>query len=320
LVGLGILLLPGSWVERMQWGMVFGVTAVILLMPYFLFNWVSSGTLWPNTFYAKQTEYAALLTVPFWQRLVQLLYFSFGGAASGLQGMSGAHLLLLPGLFVAGWSALKKDWLQRRLAATLPLLWAGGHIFLYAWRLPLAFQHGRYLLAAFPIWIIFGLAGWQTLLFARETSRSIWILQQVGRFSFAALLIIFAFFGARAYASDVAFIEGEMVTMAKWIADNTPETAVIASHDIGAIGYFAERPLLDLAGLITPEIIPLLNDEPAMADYILNSNAQYLVTAPGWPYTGIVKAEETQQMFSTGYAWTVENGRNNMTIYLLVGY
>ena len=319
-VGLGILLLSDKWSERLKLGIVFGVTTVILLIPYFLFNWLSSGTIWPNTFYAKQTEYAALLTVPIWQRLAQLLYFSWGGSASGLQGMSGAHLLLFPGLVIAAWQALKTDWSHKRLVASLPLLWAGGHIFLYAWRLPLAFQHGRYLLASFPIWIIFGLAGWQTLLFDREPSRPIWILQQVGRFTFAAMLVIFSFFGARAYANDVAFIEGEMVTMAKWIAENTPETSVIASHDIGAIGYYAERPLLDLAGLISPEIIPLLEDESEMAAHILNSNAQYLVTAPGWPYADIVKIDGIQPLFSTGYYWTVENGSNNMTIYLLMGY
>ncbi len=319
LVGLGILLLPGSGIDRLKWVLVFGGTAVIILIPYFLFNWHSSGTLWPNTFYAKQTEYASLLTTPFLQRFAQLLFFTLGGPAVGIRGMSGPHLLLLPGLVFAAWKAVQADWSQQKLCATLPLLWAGGHIFSYAWRLPLAFQHGRYLLAAVPIWIVFGLAGWQMILFADKTSRLMWIVQQVSRFSFAGLVIIFGFLGARAYADDVAFIEGEMVTMAKWIAANTPQTALIASHDIGAIGYFAERPLLDLAGLITPEIIPILDNEPAMADYILTSNAHYLVTAPGWPYDSVVKISQSQHIFTTEHQWTVENGQNNMTIYLLPG-
>ncbi len=319
LVGLGVLLLPGTGMDRLKSALFFGGTAVLILIPYFLFNWFSSGTLWPNTFYAKQTEYASLLTTPLLQRFAQLLFFSLGGPAVGIRGMSGPHLLLLPGLVFAAWKAVQVDWSQQKLSATLPLLWAGGHIFLYAWRLPLAFQHGRYLLAAFPIWIIFGLAGWHMMLFSGKTSRLMWIVQQVSRFSFAGLIIVFAFLGARAYADDVAFIEGEMVTMAKWIAANTPETALIASHDIGAIGYFAERPLLDLAGLITPEIIPLLDDEPAMADYIFTSSAQYLVTAPGWPYDSVVKMSQSQHIFSTEHQWTVENGQNNMTIYLLLG-
>src|SRR5690606_33949171 len=33
-----------------------------------------------------------------------------------------------------------------------------------------------------------------------------------------------------------------------------PPGELVACHDIGALGFFADRPLLDLAGLGTPEI------------------------------------------------------------------
>ncbi|MCA9922240.1 MAG: hypothetical protein KC421_07705, partial [Anaerolineales bacterium] len=216
LVMVGVVVLPGSVGQRIKRAGVVAGTAVLVLIPYFSFNLFTSGTIWPNTFYAKQTEYAAQLAIPIVNRVVQLLYFSLGGPADGLRGMSGPHLLLLPGLIAAGWQALKTDWSQRKLIMQLPLLWAGGHLFLYAWRLPLTFQHGRYLLAAYPIWILYGLAGWQTLLFSRSGLRSVWILQQVSRWTFVGLLLIFVALGSRAYADDVAFIEGEMVTMAKW--------------------------------------------------------------------------------------------------------
>ena len=123
--------------------------------------------------------------------------------------------------------------------------------------------------------------------------------------------------GAFAFATDVAIVEGEMVTVAEWLSTNTPPGALIASHDIGAIGYFAERPLLDLAGLISPEVIPLLQSETALAQYILNSDAQYLVTAPGWPYSQIVNQPTTLLRFATNFAITKEQGLNNMTVYQL---
>ncbi len=138
--------------------------ALLPLIPYFIFNVRASGTVWPNTFYAKQAEYAVELARPFLGRLVQLLYFSLGGAAEGWRGISGAQLLLVPGLVWAGWLALQADWREKRLLRTLPLLWAGGHVFLYAWRLPVTYQHGRYLLAALPVWVLYGLAGWGILL------------------------------------------------------------------------------------------------------------------------------------------------------------
>ena len=313
----GLFLLAGDWIERFKRVLILGVTAVLPLLPYFLFNIWANGTLWPNTMDAKQTEYAVLLAQPLLGRIFRLLYLSLGGPESGWQGISSAHLLLLPGLLYAVWLALKADWQNKQLAQTLLLLWAGGHVVLYAWRLPVTYQHGRYLLAIIPIWVLYGLAGWVWLLFQREGGRGLWFAQKTAQFVFALMLLFFLFQGAVAYATDVAIIEGEMVTVGRWLAENTDDNAIIATHDIGAIGYFAQRPLLDLAGLITPEIIPLLADETAVSAYVLQSDADYLVTAPGWLYTAVAENENATLVFSTEFSLTQEQGSNNMSIYQL---
>jgi hypothetical protein len=108
-----------------------------------------------------------------------------------------------------------------------------------------------------------------------------------------------------------------MVNVAHWLAQNTAEDALIAAHDIGAIGYFAERPLLDLAGLISPEIIPLLSDEAALSQYVLDSQADYLVTAPGWPYTRVANADQSELIYATDFSLTQTHGLNNMAVYQL---
>jgi len=319
LIVVGLLLLPAVTADRLRWSGLFVGTAVLPLLPYFLFNYLTSGTIWPNTLYAKQVEYATVLTRPFVTRLAQLLYLSLGGPASGWRGISSPHLLLLPGLVVAAWHALKADWVQRRLLYLLPLLWAGGHVFVYAWRLPVTFQHGRYLMPIMPIWVLYGLAGWVLVLLysSSESTRTLWLGHQVARLSFTIIMLFFLLQGALAFATDVAIVEGEMVTVAEWLANNTSPGALIASHDIGAIGYFAERPLLDLAGLISPEVIPLLNNETGLADYILDSRAQYLVTAPGWPYAQIANHPSSLLRFTTDFAITREQGLNNMAVYQL---
>lgn len=317
LIAVGLGLGAGVFAERVKRVSVYGGTAVLPLIPYFVFNLWSSGSVWPNTFYAKQTEYATLLTEPLASRFARLLYFSLGGPEQGWQGMSGAHLLLLPGLVVAGWLALRSDWQRRQLSRLLPLLWAGGHVALYAWRLPVTYQHGRYLLAAVPIWVLFGLAGWLWLFNRLSANGAAFLVKNVARLTFAALLLGFMLLGGQQYAQEVAFIEGEMVATAYWLAENTPSDALIAAHDIGAIGYFAERPLLDLAGLITPEVIPLLDDENSLADYVLSSHAAYLVTAPGWLYEEITRPELATLLFDADFAWTRENGWNNTAVYQL---
>lgn len=317
LVGLGLLLYPGSLSRRARLLILWGLALVLPLIPYFAFNWQTSGSIWPNTFYAKQTEYQAVLERPLPLRTIQLLYFSLGGPEVGWRGISGARWLLWPGLFLATWYSLNADWKMARLWRLLPLLWAGGHVFLYAWRLPVTYQHGRYLMAALPVWILYGLAGWLWIWMRAGSRRPARIGRQVGVLTLALLLIFFLMLGAGVYASDVAFIEGEMVTVANWLASNTPPDALVAAHDIGAIGYFAERPILDLAGLITPEVIPLLDDPQALAGYVLRSPASYLVTAPGWPYTAVTSLPETELLFDTDYAWTRERGWNNMVVYRL---
>lgn len=320
LVLAGILLLPAAGFIRLQRGGLFLGTAVLPLLPYFLFNYFTSGTVWPNTLYAKQVEYAAILAQPFISRFNQLLFLSLGGPASGWRGVSSAHLLLLPGLIYAAWQAIRADFSQRQFLFLLPLFWAGGHVLLYAWRLPVTFQHGRYLIPIMPVWVLYGLAGWVLVLLysSSENHRTLWLVQQVARLSFSIILLFFLLQGAFAFAADVAIVEGEMVAVAEWLAENTPPDAFIASHDIGAIGYFAERPLLDLAGLISPEVIPLLESEKDLAQYILRSDAQYLVTAPGWSYSLIANQPTALLRYTTEFSPTTDQGLNNMAVYQLV--
>jgi len=109
-----------------------------------------------------------------------------------------------------------------------------------------------------------------------------WVLSRAWPATFGAVTAVFWLLGCRAYAQDVAIIETEMVDTARWIADNTEPEALIAAHDIGALGYFGSRPLLDLAGLVSPEVIPILRDETALAQYLDERDADYLMTFPGW--------------------------------------
>lgn len=316
-----LLLLAGGLALRRAWRslLLFLITLLLPLLPYFALNLSLSGQLWPNTLYAKQAEYATLQVQPLPWRFLRLLYLSLGGPEVGWQGMSGVRLLLLPGLVVAGWQAVRTDVAKRRLVQTLPLLWAGGHVLAYAWRLPVTYQHGRYLWPAVPIWILFGLAGWETMLAGarRRWRRPGRLLARVAILTFALLLLLFVGLGASAYERDVAFIEGEMVDVALWLRENTADGALVAAHDIGAIGYFAQRPLLDLAGLISPEVVPLLTDEAALTRYVLESDARYLVTAPGWPYPFLTGRPDTRLLYETGYEWTREQGWNNMAVYRL---
>lgn len=314
LLAIALLFSPLPILQRFSRVTFYLFATLLPLLPYFAFHLSLSDTIFPNTLYAKQAEYHFLLTEPLGLRLLRLFYFSWGGAASGWQGISAAHLLLLPGGVAAAWIAIR----QGKIVALLPLLWAGGHLFLYAWRLPVTYQHGRYLMPALPVWLLFGWYGWvwlfQQLRLADRWQR---LLRRTFALTFATLTFFFLLLGAGQYAQDVAFIENEMVAAAHWLEQNTPTNALVAAHDIGAIGYFAQRPLLDLAGLITPEIIPFLADESELATYIWQNGADYLVTAPGWEYWNVLNAGTTSRLYQTNFQWTRDQGFNNSAIYQL---
>jgi hypothetical protein len=110
----------------------------------------------------------------------------------------------------------------------------------------------------------------------------------------------------------VAIIQTEMLPAARWIAGNTPRDVVIAAHDIGALGYFGERQILDLAGLISPEVIPFIRDEARLAAYLDQRHAAYLVTFPKW-YPVLV--QRGAAAYVTGGSVAPQAGGENLTVY-----
>jgi hypothetical protein len=64
--------------------------------------------------------------------------------------------------------------------------------------------------------------------------------------------------------ATIAYQESEQrvnVAIGEWLRDNTAPETVIAVPDIGAIGYVSQREILDLNGLVTPELIPYKRDK-----------------------------------------------------------
>jgi hypothetical protein len=96
------------------------------------------------------------------------------------------------------------------------------------------------------------------------------------------ITILFTLLGASQYAEDVYWVESEMVGTAEWANQNLPSDALLAVHDIGAMGYFARNPLVDLAGLANPEVIPFIRDESRLAEYLDEKRVDFLVTPPGF--------------------------------------
>ncbi len=112
----------------------------------------------------------------------------------------------------------------------------------------------RYLLPVFPAVIAVGFAGAARLLRGRGpgTVRGV-IVVMAG----AAMIQGLVFYFTVAVRPTREFSRGlheVIVPMGRWLSENSPQGSVVASPDIGAVGYFSGREVLDLGGLVTPEI------------------------------------------------------------------
>ncbi len=270
----------------------------VIFIPYLAFNYLLGRTWWPNTFAAKQAEYAILREAPLLTRLWQM----------GLQPLVGAQALLLPGLVVALWTGAR----QKQWTWLLPLAWAGSFIVAYALRLPVTYQHGRYLIPVIPALVAVGMGGMAGLLRLRDSALLPRVLSRAWAATTGLLLLAFWFIGANAYQRDVQIIETEMVVTARWIEQNTPPDALIAAHDIGALGYFGKRNILDLAGLVSPEVIPFIRDETRLRHWLNDSHADLLVTFPDW-YSELPRSASL--VFQTAAPYSPSAGGTNMAVY-----
>jgi len=64
---------------------------------------------------------------------------------------------------------------------------------------------------------------------------------------------------------------------AQWVEKNIPPGEMLAVHDIGALGYYVQNPILDLAGLVSPDVVPFIRDEDRLAEYLKANSADYLI-------------------------------------------
>jgi hypothetical protein len=275
-----------------------------LLTPYIAFNLNTSGSLFPNTLYAKQAEYQLRLAVPgrMWQVLGPTL--------------AGAQALLLPGFCYAAYRLIsRRQWL-----ALSPMMWWAAFLAVYAVRLPVSYQHGRYTMPTIPLLVLYGLWGTAGLL-RLNSPRLLW--RTSSRAALLAMIVLaFVFWGrgAVAYRDDVGFVEGEMVATARWLNEHAGPDDIVAVHDIGAVGYLTELHLLDMAGLINPEVIPFIGDAPQLAAWMQQQNATYAVFFRDFSpaYAQLDADPALQPVYCTDYAWTRKMNHENMCVYRLL--
>lgn len=272
----------------------FGLT----MLPYFALNVSVHGALVPNTYAAKVGNFGLAADLEaegigalglhlkmakntavdaFWY-----VYAKDNGLLLALAGV-GVFVLFLPGRLRG-----------RAGDSFLPLLvFVGGTAAVGLITLGIFFpgQSQRYLIQWIPLILVYGVVGMHFV--AGGVSRLIKPAPRlayglaVGAAALGSVGLLKGLYPDQVadYVTSVKNINEMQVALGRWVNENTPEDAVVATNDIGAIAFFGNRPIVDTIGLIDPEVVRRKNsDDPvaALIAYLESRGVTYALLFPRW--------------------------------------
>jgi hypothetical protein len=216
---------------------------------WLLFARIYFGGLWPNTLAAKAagSDSLAFQVDNLW-RQIRIVAATDGAVAA---------LLAAALVFGRGTPRPGGPW----PVSVLPWAWLAGVPALYAARgVPVL---SRYLLPLLPVmaWLAWRAADrwWMGEAPVPATRRRAAALGvAIGSLVLVQNLTVYRLEVVPHVVSFSQGFRGSLVKWGRWFGEHAPVDASIATPDIGAIGYFGERRVIDLAGLVTPRMIPLL--------------------------------------------------------------
>lgn len=256
-----------------------GIIAGAIVVLYFIMNFVLSGSLLPNTYSAKLTYYSPemksrseFLKLEVWD------YFT-----------SGAYGILAVGFIFSAVKMLYDLAKKKYNPNILYVLAVFALIFVYWFKLPYAHRFGRYLMPAIPFIILASGLGFREMSIIAGKYFKSKNLANGFMILVSAVIILYSFLNYNenktTYAGQCAYIHDRQVVTAMWIKENTKPEDIIATHDVGAIGYYSDRKIVDVAGLITPELITKINDKnysTFLMEFLKNNNVSYLAFLREW--------------------------------------
>jgi hypothetical protein len=305
---------------------------LLLLTPYFAFNYATSGQPFPNTFAAKTSAgLTVFLSHPQAEELWRMIFLYPRLYVAGLLDLSFDQNILLYWLMFIGAASIVINSFRKKTAnkaLIVPLIFISYPVFMgivspnqstIIWMV-------RYVGNMAPLYVIMGVVGLHEVIrllktvlaefwFKEETAER--IKQAVLAIAVSVLLISLSteeYVNSRFYALGVDNINSMQVKIGKWFHENSPPDTLLAINDIGAIAYFSEREVLDLVGLVTPEVLPYRTKRDGIFEFVALKKPAYVVIFDEW-FPGLSDHKELTRLFNVSVETNAVCGKPVMVIY-----
>lgn len=264
-----------------------------IILPYIIFSFVSTGDFLPNTFAAQSIAESALL---------------FRAKSAVLYLLRYCYLLVIDNPLIAiclpcGLYSLIKRIVKNERYFLIFLITLGFPIFASI-TAPNLRHHGRYMIPFIPLYLVIGIMGFKMLL-TRFKHKRIYLqkaAQNMTIISTLGYLLIMLITWASTFAWNVKNINDMHVHLGNWVSDNISEDSVIALNDIGAITYISQREIIDIVGLVSPEVLEVTKGlskegrEEPLWNYLLEKHPDYLIILPSW-YPQLSQKSELEEIY-----------------------
>jgi len=136
--------------------------------------------------------------------------------------------------------------------------------------------------------------------------------------------------GMTRYDLEVKNITQMQVRVGRWLASRDGKPSLLATNDIGAIGFITRAPILDLTGLATPEVIPFLRrraasgsrnygwngaSESGLLELLRERRPDYVAIFPSWYPSPFFRAALGQAVLQVRLQDNLICGDDTMVVY-----
>jgi len=252
------------------------VIFLILVIPYPLFSKLYGGSFTPNT-YAGQGGYLRFLPDVNYLRIVGV-YFFRDNLLSGILWLAGFVFFIFN---IKKFRDLQKS--GSIIFYWLFLLPIFSSVLIPNWR-----HHSRYTIPLIPFFAI-------AVIFTLNFLYNNYIKDKKFKFiklKYLFYIILFLnlpyyFVYAVNIGLNTSNINDQQVKIAHWVKENVNSNSGLAINDIGAIGYFTDNKIIDMAGLVTPELFQYRKLEiheglDSLQSLFKRNNVEYVIIYDHW--------------------------------------